>query len=517
MMERRGIFLFSLCLNLIIVAPREIGDFRKNISDTLLTENSDSDKKSLESITEDATSSDLPPGTETTIVSIEKEGVTNDDFSFTTETLTVKEEDVTSDDLIVTTLGTVSETTDNDEQSSKIVNNSETNFKANRSNLLQMEEDMAFGSDVILGDEEKKVNDTLMEAKFKEIEIGFANEGKFLPKYNFLRVKDEIEKSKVFKMIKKMPKGCLLHAHDVGTVSQEYVLRNVTYRPNLYACESDGKLKLRFFEIPDTNCNWKLLSQLRATPESEKEINQRIRQHMSMMTENPEEAYPDGDKAWIKFQSLFEFLGSFMRYRPVYEDYYYQLLKENYEDKFLYVELRASFSALYELNGKTHGPIEVAKFVKDVGDRFLKEHPDFIGVKIIYSQQRHITVEKLKKHLKNFQQLKDTYPNFIVGFDLVGQENKGYPLKNFTKQLLELKSEYQKFIFHAGETDWNGLSTDENLIDAVLLRTKRIGHGFALPKHPKVMELVKKQDIAIEKIILSLCLRTILVFGVHTV
>lgn len=35
-------------------------------------------------------------------------------------------------------------------------------------------------------------------------------------------------------------------------------------------------------------------------------------------------------------------------------------------------------------------------------------------------------------------------------------------------------------------------------IDAVLLGTKRIGHGYALAKHPKVLDLVKERDIAIE-------------------
>lgn len=35
-------------------------------------------------------------------------------------------------------------------------------------------------------------------------------------------------------------------------------------------------------------------------------------------------------------------------------------------------------------------------------------------------------------------------------------------------------------------------------MDAVLLGTKRIGHGYGLLKHPKVLELVKANDIAIE-------------------
>lgn len=68
MTERRGIFLFTLSLNLFIFAlTREIGDSRKNISDTLLTKNLNSDKKSPDLITKDATSSDLSPGQETTI------------------------------------------------------------------------------------------------------------------------------------------------------------------------------------------------------------------------------------------------------------------------------------------------------------------------------------------------------------------------------------------------------------------------------------------------------------------
>lgn len=39
---------------------------------------------------------------------------------------------------------------------------------------------------------------------------------------------------------------------------------------------------------------------------------------------------------------------------------------------------------------------------------------------------------------------------------------------------------------------------DKNLIDAVLLNTSRIGHGYAIGKHPVVMETIKSKGIAIE-------------------
>ena len=35
-------------------------------------------------------------------------------------------------------------------------------------------------------------------------------------------------------------------------------------------------------------------------------------------------------------------------------------------------------------------------------------------------------------------------------------------------------------------------------MDAVLLNSTRIGHGYALYKHPLVMQLIKERDIAIE-------------------
>jgi adenosine deaminase CECR1 len=91
-----------------------------------------------------------------------------------------------------------------------------------------------------------------------------------------------------------------------------------------------------------------------------------------------------------------------------------------------------------------------------------------------------------------------------IGFDLVGEEREGYPLKNFIPELLAFKKNCEQegidipFLFHCGETLDVGNDVDGNLIDALLLGAKRIGHGFALPRHPYIMEQMKKRNMCLE-------------------
>ena len=103
-------------------------------------------------------------------------------------------------------------------------------------------------------------------------------------------------------------------------------------------------------------------------------------------------------------------------------------------------------------------------------------------------------------HLKLAAELQEEYPDFVVGFDLVGQEDLGRPLVEFASQLLEAKAANPKlnFFFHAGETDWQGSQADFNIMDAVLLNATRIGHGYSITKHPEVLKMAKERDIPIE-------------------
>ncbi|KAL5291182.1 CECR1.2 family protein [Megaselia abdita] len=140
---------------------------------------------------------------------------------------------------------------------------------------------------------------------------------------------------------------------------------------------------------------------------------------------------------------------------------------------------------------------ETAKIVKKVVNDFVNKNPSFIGAKVIFSRNRRTDSLSVKEYLNEAVALKSDFPDFMCGFDLVGQEDLGKTLQDFLPELLS-KTGSMDYFFHSGETNWYGTISDENLFDAILMRPKRIGHGYALNKHPLLGDLIKQLDICIE-------------------
>ena len=101
-----------------------------------------------------------------------------------------------------------------------------------------------------------------------------------------------------------------------------------------------------------------------------------------------------------------------------------------------------------------------------------------------------------------------------IGFDLVGAEDRPNHIGFYKEELIAFRKTCRDkgieipFLFHAGETllDTGGSSDprNSNLYDAVILESKRIGHGFALMKHPHLIEKFKKTETS-KGICIELC------------
>lgn len=371
-------------------------------------------------------------------------------------------------------------------------------YKKARSALYSSELARAIGSKLPLNEREMKANAIFKKIKRKDMEEGFENPLRFAPAHHFFDVLDEIKSSSMFKLIKKMPKGAVLHAHDIALCSSEYVL-SLTYLPDLWQCgDPSSEIQFQFSRdepTPVDGCKWTLVSQERA--KGSKEYDEKIKKVFTLYTENPLQTYRDINEVWDKFTAIFKAIAPIVTYKPVWKAYYKQALKEFYEDGVLYLEFRGTLPNVYDLDGNIYEGAEVVQIYYDAVNEFKKENPGFIGSKMIYAPVRKVDDETFAEYMKMILQLQDRFPDFIAGFDVVAQEDCGRPLVDFAEHLLKLPSNIN-FFFHAGETNWNGMSTDENLWDAVLLGTKRIGHGYAVVKHPSVLELIKSKGIAIE-------------------
>jgi hypothetical protein len=136
--------------------------------------------------------------------------------------------------------------------------------------------------------------------------------------------------------------------------------------------------------------------------------------------------------------------------------------------------------------------------------------------KIIYTTIRFVSPAELEWYLDDCIALKREFPHLIAGrpaplsprarilthpgpagFDLVGPENSLKPLADYLAPLLAFRARTRAlaldipFIFHAGETLGDGSMADVNLYDAVLLGTKRIGHGCVPPLSRERMGLTR--------------------------
>jgi len=141
---------------------------------------------------------------------------------------------------------------------------------------------------------------------------------------------------------------------------------------------------------------------------------------------------------------------------------------------------------------------EVARF------KATPEGAGFWGIRTIWTCHRALSTRPLIADMLACIETKLAFPHLIAGYDLVGLEDDGRPLVDVLPELFWFRKQCAAegveipFFFHAGETLEDGGPTDQNLFDAILLGTRRIGHGFSLYKHPRLVEAVKDKKILIE-------------------
>lgn len=108
-----------------------------------------------------------------------------------------------------------------------------------------------------------------------------------------------------------------------------------------------------------------------------------------------------------------------------------------------------------------------------------------------------VTKNIYENTVKMHHQIKDGDDDFIVGVDLVNEEDSSRSISEFAELIKTTLAEAPNLNLdlHAGEST----SADNNEIEvAIKLGANRIGHGLNLFAHPELIDIIKDKDICLE-------------------
>jgi adenosine deaminase CECR1 len=317
----------------------------------------------------------------------------------------------------------------------------------------------------------------------------------------FYSGKDAIELSRTFTILRKMPKGGALHIHSIAAGRARWIVYHASQRPNCYVYWPSGpvfppsrhiKGELGFFSPGREPLGFQPIADVRG---SVKDFDQQL---LALLTLGPEdESIPD---VWIEFSNCMQRVGNVLAYQPVFIDYFVDAFETLIADGVDYVELRTGLGRLFDLEGNTwSGERFIEQYLK-VRERVQKKHPGF-DFKLIVSSSRFSHFNDVWKDLVALLPLRLRYPSFVVGYDLVGEEDSGNKTLYYFKVLLAAVYLYLQshvtipFYLHDGESNWRDSS---NVRYAFLLHTRRIGHGLNLYLFPRLEQYYIKRRIPLE-------------------
>ena len=354
----------------------------------------------------------------------------------------------------------------------------------------------------------------------------------YFPGMMFTLARERIEKTKSWEIVRKMPKGALLHCHldamiDVDwLVEQALNTEGIAIMADQALCTAEAREKaLVMFQYTKTT-NDKETSIWTKQYEAKTPVPVAVAADrfpeggcasfkawlVSRMTITLDESlghHHGVDDVWQKFSSCFRLIGSILFYEPIFRDALQRLFAELLEDGVRWADFRCAFLFEFRLTGSESPTNDYKDFFRIFGDEVAKFQAtdvgkSFWGGRFIWTTLRIQGKKLIVQSMKECIAVKKVYPGLIAGFDLVGQEDLGRPLVDMTPELFWFRKRCLEegvevpFFFHAGECLGDGDETDQNLFDAVLLGTRRIGHGFSLYKHPLLLEMVKQKKILIE-------------------
>ncbi len=303
----------------------------------------------------------------------------------------------------------------------------------------------------------------------------------------------DLIKSKLYEFCKALPKGADLHVHDMA------LLPFCELVPLLESCKE--------FCINTDKKNYNLITvgENDAVPDGYMRFFKAMESGYYSLDElcrnwTVAGAEKSGLNIWEYFENLFERQAALSCNNGFAEKYYKRAFRYYAENNIMHVEIHIML---------TEDVDETAEYVKAMRSAYYcvkKDYPYFT-VRIIGAGVKadNDNIELSKKCFFNTSYVQEIIKDessgekrqFIIGFDLVNEEDTSLPLKKFAPMLIKARKQFpeMKLYVHGGESLDAG---NDNLIDAYLLGASRVGHGLNLYRFPDLHSRFVKAEICLE-------------------
>ena len=373
-------------------------------------------------------------------------------------------------------------------------------YLSQRRALMASDSALYFSQDIVLSEKEKLFDQRLNKLQ-REMIATYKADHFFPPARNFYQSKQHIEETPLFSILKQMPKGGILHLHLSAMGDASWMVDRAVNTPEMHVYWQDDtdefiKGELHAYQRDQAPMGFFPAAELDGrVPE--------FRDSLKSLITFDESIDRDSVDIWGGFENIFQRINGFVMYKPVWVDHLVHGLEILVADNIQHAELRVPFfNTLYELN-KPQNITAMIPYVETLAEahrRIRLVDPEFT-MNIIHANLRFFDEETIWRDMQFTHENRVKYPQWVRGYDLVAEEDAGHSTLFHAQNFLKLDSLERvsgtslPLYLHDGESNWASV---DNLYDAVLLGTRRIGHGFNLFRFPKLLDLVQERNICME-------------------